>query len=338
MACYNPIPVMTGKGQKIEFLDKWANNKEEQRKYLINEKYHLTGQWDDKSKKQFNLIPCNKCLGCKIDKAKDWAVRSQLEAKMYDHNYFITLTYNNENLPTKNGIPTLQPKDLTRFIKSLRKHFERKNHIGIKYLAGCEYGEERGRPHYHIIFFNLPLEDIKPNGRKNEINQPYYSSKLIDKLWGKATRTCDIGKVTYESASYTTRYSFKKIHASKTKELGIEPEQLRMSNGIGKKWLEQEKNYNSLWELNHVIIKNNKGVINAPLPKYFKRKMEEWEPEKYQKFKKKNQQQGIEKQQEKIIQSKISNWDQLKMKEQIITEKINLMLKEKRKHKLSKKN
>ncbi len=108
-------------------------------------------------------LPCRKCISCKIDYAREWAVRAQLETKYNKNNYFITLTYNEKYVPknennTKN---TIKNSDLTKFVKSLRKHFERKGHTGIKYLMASEYGSKYHRPHYHICFFNLPLEDLE---------------------------------------------------------------------------------------------------------------------------------------------------------------------------------
>ena len=61
--------------------------------------------------------------------------------------FFITLTYNNENLPPGDE---LCKRDLQLFIKRLRKV-----NPGIRYFAIGEYGEEGKRPHYHAVIFNL---------------------------------------------------------------------------------------------------------------------------------------------------------------------------------------
>ena len=44
-------------------------------------------------------IPCGKCLACRLDKAKEWATRSIMEAKLHNKNCFITITYDNKHLP-----------------------------------------------------------------------------------------------------------------------------------------------------------------------------------------------------------------------------------------------
>lgn len=38
-------------------------------------------------------------MGCKADQAHQWAIRIYQEAGLYDRNSFVTLTYDDENLP-----------------------------------------------------------------------------------------------------------------------------------------------------------------------------------------------------------------------------------------------
>lgn len=40
------------------------------------------------------LVPCGKCLLCKIHKRKEWSMRMLHELSYYDDSIFITLTYN----------------------------------------------------------------------------------------------------------------------------------------------------------------------------------------------------------------------------------------------------
>ena len=79
-------------------------------------------------------IPCGKCVGCLLDRSRDWATRCMLEAKDHEHNCFITLTYNDDHLPDKREMindltgeisespfRTLQKRDFQLFMKRLRK-------------------------------------------------------------------------------------------------------------------------------------------------------------------------------------------------------------------------
>lgn len=44
-------------------------------------------------KYKYDIIPCGKCIGCRLEYSREWANRGYLESKLYEHNYFITLTY-----------------------------------------------------------------------------------------------------------------------------------------------------------------------------------------------------------------------------------------------------
>ena len=121
-----------------------------------------------------------------------------LEAKNYKNNYFVTLTYSEENVPTiaytdiskKDNYEyceelTLCKKDFQNFMKRLRFHYKDKyNWDNIRFFACGEYGEQTGRPHYHTIIFNLPINDLKPYFI-NELHQQIYTSETLSKI------TCD---------------------------------------------------------------------------------------------------------------------------------------------------
>ena len=44
-------------------------------------------------------VPCGQCIGCRVSKARQWAVRCKHEASLHKENCFVTLTYNPENCP-----------------------------------------------------------------------------------------------------------------------------------------------------------------------------------------------------------------------------------------------
>lgn len=115
----------------------------------------------------FVEVPCGKCLECRIQYARVWADRCVLEAKKYKYNYFVTLTYDDHFLPDRNS---LDPKDLQLFIKRLRKHYSKKYPgIKIRFLASGEYGDISWRPHYHIILFNCPIDDLSYIFERKEV-------------------------------------------------------------------------------------------------------------------------------------------------------------------------
>jgi len=63
-------------------------------------------------------LPCNNCVGCRLDRARQWAMRCMDEASLYPNNSFITLTFNDENLPK---FRSLEVGIFQKFMKRLRK-------------------------------------------------------------------------------------------------------------------------------------------------------------------------------------------------------------------------
>ena len=63
-------------------------------------------------------VPCGKCIGCRIAKRKEWSLRMLHELTYHPQSSFITLTYDDYNLPSDNS---LKKRHLQLFIKRLRK-------------------------------------------------------------------------------------------------------------------------------------------------------------------------------------------------------------------------
>lgn len=90
-------------------------------------------------------LPCGRCIGCRMSRAREWALRCTLELAQHESSKWCTLTYDEEHLP-----PTLRKRDLSGFLKRLRARGER-----VRFFASGEYGERTQRPHYHAILFGL---------------------------------------------------------------------------------------------------------------------------------------------------------------------------------------
>lgn len=109
-------------------------------------------------------VPCGKCIACQERRRSEWAFRLETEAKSRPA-WFVTLTYDPHYLPTVNPLTgeivdtgTLNPKDVTNFLKRYRKHFDSQT---ISYFYCGEYGASGFRPHYHMILFqDASYQDI----------------------------------------------------------------------------------------------------------------------------------------------------------------------------------
>lgn len=145
-------------------------------------------------------IPCGKCIGCKIDKSREWTIRCINELTVHDSNCFITLTYDNVHVPENQSIDI---KDFQDFMRELRRKYAPKK---IRYFACAEYGEQGDRPHFHAILFGIKFDDSLDyviNGKK------LWSSGELSKIWTKGFNT--VGEATSESISYVAGYVSKKI-------------------------------------------------------------------------------------------------------------------------------
>jgi len=149
-------------------------------------------------------VPCGQCIGCRLERSKMWAVRCVHEASLHEKNCFITLTYNDENLPPSGQ---LEVADYQNFMKRLRKEYG----PGIRFFHCGEYGEQFKRPHYHACLFNFDFPD-KQLWKEHRGNN-YYTSQSLNELWGKGF--CSISDLTFKSAAYVARYITKKVTGEK---------------------------------------------------------------------------------------------------------------------------
>lgn len=218
-------------------------------------------------------IPCGQCIGCRLEKSRQWAIRCSLESQLYQNSYFLTLTYDDEHLP-KFG--SLVPEDLQKFLKRLRRYIE--YHCSdekIRFFACGEYGDNFSRPHYHAIIYNLEIPDLKRFSTSFS-GDTYYTSEIINQIWHNGYVI--IGQVTFESCAYVARYVTKKMTGSKADEYyqGRQPEFVRMSRrpGIGSAWLDL---YSSdVYPHDYIVIRD--GIKVKP-PKYFDKLFEAIAPD-----------------------------------------------------------
>lgn len=196
-------------------------------------------------------VPCGQCIGCKLEKSKQWAIRCVHEASMHQNNAFITLTYDNVHLPLNNS---LDKRELQLFMKRLRKAYGE----GVRFYGAGEYGEKFERPHFHIILFNINFTDKEIFQVRNNVK--LYRSPSLEKLWTNGFST--IGDVTFESAAYVARYVTKKITGDSSIEhyKGRQPEFALMSRrpGIGKSWI--EKYWGDVYVQDQIIIRGGKQM------------------------------------------------------------------------------
>ncbi|AZL82824.1 replication initiator protein [Apis mellifera associated microvirus 13] len=263
-------------------------------------------------------LPCGQCIGCRLERSRQWGVRCMHEAQMHKQNSFVTLTYNAENTPQRGN---LNHADFQKFMKRLRKHAK----TDIRYYMGGEYGPTTWRPHFHACIFGYDFAD-KLYFKTGESGEKIYTSKTLEKLWPYGFST--IGNVTFQSAAYIARYCVQKVtgqaaeeHYKRVDDQGeyqLTPEYNRMSlkPAIGKTWLEKYRS--DVYNHDHVIIN---GVKSTP-PKYYDKLLKRWDANRLEELK---EQREANAQTHKEDQT----WQRLEAKEQFQHARIKSLLRNK---------
>lgn len=263
MVCYNPLQVAfsedpTTRKKQLDFLSRVG--------------YDARKAFESGSKLLFaNVLrlPCGRCIGCRLDKSRQWAVRCMHEAALHDDNCFLTLTYDDEHLPAGG---TLVKRDLQLFLKRLRKA-----HVGrvIRYYGCGEYGEQLSRPHYHLCLFNYAFPDRKIFKRGS---QPLWVSDELSSLWPLGHST--IGCLSFDSAAYVARYVCKKVvggiaashYGDKQPEFAL----MSLKPGIGAGWF--DKYGPEVYPSDYVV---SRGFKVKP-PRYYDRRLALARPQVYE--------------------------------------------------------
>lgn len=222
MSCYRPL------------LGKFQGYEEGKAQYKILPCSGIPAEYPDIN------VPCGHCVGCRLDKSRQWADRMMLELDHSKTAIFVTLTYDPLNVPVACALDdgsvlfTLNKRDVQLFMKRLRRTFDGRE---IRFYLAGEYGSQTHRPHYHVILFGLSLldfPDIKPVS-KNSFGQFLYSSQKMYEIWKLGNVA--LAEVSWQTCAYVARYCVKKLGDDVSRDtfesFGVEPEFALMSRKPG---------------------------------------------------------------------------------------------------------
>ncbi len=235
--------------------------------------YHFLGSAEvnpvlyEKSKSDDDLIvvPCGQCIGCRLERSRQWAIRISQEASLYDNNCFVTLTYAPQYCPK-----SLDLRHFQLFMKRLRKKYG----AGIRFFHCGEYGELYGRPHYHVALLNFDFPDKKLYKVYRGFN--YYLSLSLSDLWPYGNHL--ISDLTFDSAGYIARYVLKKLTgdfaADEYKDK--KPPYVTMSRrpGIGFPWI--QKYLENVYNLDRIVVKGHESLPPRYYDEILKANFPEW--------------------------------------------------------------
>ena len=253
-------------------------------------------------------VACGQCLGCRLDRARMWAMRIAHESSLHEYsggNSFVTLTYRDRNecdddqLREGYHVPddwSLNKKHFQDFMKRLRKAFSPQKirfYMCGEYGNKCKHGIDLklvkcplcriGRPHYHACLFNATFHDLESYGSSD--GELRYTSPFLESIWKYGF--VDVGDVTFESAAYVARYILKKVTGIQADDhymlydldgqiTFVTPEFTLMSRrpGIGREWYDKFKD--DLFPSDTVPVPD--GGVMRGMPRYYEELFKEEDP------------------------------------------------------------
>lgn len=294
--CDNMLQAYLAKYPKIEFGNFYVNTRQYREVVQLEKEYIF---FNTKYLKRFEdvqivYVPCGKCIQCLNRRAKSWEIRSVFELLESSKSCCVTLTYNDENLPTIDNKQVLDDeildipdekcgifnyKDVQDFIKRIRKHFNFKR--DIKYICSCEYGGSGTlRPHYHLILFNFCPDDLKLY-KKTDKGTVLFKSKFLDEKWSKGF--VDVGKADLQSCRYISQYCCKGLLKERKCDSSFNKKILKLKNSLSRECLHSslgiglrrfKRNFHNFIAAGCIRY----GKFTYAIPRYFLRKLESFSP------------------------------------------------------------
>lgn len=231
---------------------------------------------DVSDKMQAYLMPCGKCLGCRIMNAMQWQFRAECELTKYPVSAFVTLTVNEDSMEKVFPGRELQHRPFQLFMKRFRKAFG-----SYRYMMCGEYGTNSLRPHYHVILFGWFPNDVQL-WSWNDVYANYISDSL-GRLWRDPVDSSSYGFHTVAYANPATiRYLVGYVLKKCDSDCGsLRSPYLRVSTrpAIGLDWYNRYKKEifchgNDLTFPNSVVYSLSSGQRQA-LPRYFLKRFED---------------------------------------------------------------
>lgn len=245
MPCFSPLSAWQTEGEEVVFVER------------------------GKIRRALTL-PCGQCIGCRLERSRQWAVRCVHEASMHEENCFITLTYDDEHLPPHGS---LVYRHFQLFMKRLRKRAP-----GVRFYMCGEYGEQFKRPHFHACLFGYRFPDMvlfKRGGSGCDV----FTSAILSELWTDGFAS--VGELTFDSAAYVARYCTKKMTGPDAEShywrvdfatgevVSVTPEfgHMSLKPGIGATWFDKYKN--DVYPHDHVIVNG----FEAKPPRFYDKRL-----------------------------------------------------------------
>lgn len=241
-------------------------------------------------------VPCGKCVNCIKRRRMEWCFRMEQELLNSKCSYFVTLTYDPENVPydkygnmvlvdttlnskklflSVNGKKPIKDKYLKKMKleghvdKSIQGFFKRLRSLQVRFK-----GENRESWLYGLDMKKDKIKFFVCGEYGGQFGRPHYhaiifnsSINLINEAWGMGN--VDISKASAGSIGYCTKYMDKwrdkKQDWKKPVEFNFQ------SNGLGLCFVDKMRDwYKKNLDINYVL---NDAGVKIPMPRYFRYKL-----------------------------------------------------------------
>lgn len=218
----------------------------------------------DQSTGRERIVPCGRCDACLVRMRQEWTYRLREEERHCKCSFFITLTYDNENLPIREFVEEdtgavfydacNNKKDIQDFNKRLRKRLASEG-VKTRFYLISEYGPNTQRPHYHGIYF---LDTV--------LDKDTFSDFVADS-WNSPN--ISVSEVTDSRIKYVTEYCLVRKDIPDY----LEPNFRLMSRnpGIGAAYIDKMKSWHLADEKRFYAPGYNGDRCN--LPRYYRDKI-----------------------------------------------------------------
>lgn len=214
------------------------------------------------------------------------------ELKTRERGVFLTLTLDDKHL-AEHDYDIAKPV-LQKFTKRVRYRFGELAYYGVG-----EYGDTRGRPHYHMCVLGQDFKEDRKFWRRTKKGHVLMRSEELEKCWKFGH--VEIGELNFDTAAYTARYVMKKVKGKKAPSYyeyrdvrgrlvkEFTPEFALMSSriecegstpgGLGKRFF--LRYWPELVRLDSCMIE---GKL-CPLPRYYDKLLERLDSERFERLK-----------------------------------------------------
>jgi len=189
------------------------------------------------------IVPCGQCHHCRQNKRRKKTTRMLLESYNHEDALFVTLTYSDKYLPREIYHPVtgeilcshptgcLDKRAVQLFLKRVRKQLPPRS---LRYFVAGEYGEKRGRPHYHFVLWGLSYD--RRDVIYNSWCDPHTGELMCDPDYLDVQQP----RSTWDVSQYCCSYIMKAMTKPDDPRLdGRPPEFSSSSKGVGRLAVDQ---------------------------------------------------------------------------------------------------